>query len=787
MKRPLTSRFVLYFALLSAALLVMAGAITYLASVGLAFLLLLFRAITRPLRRMQEAVQRFTTGGSDEPLPETSHDKVVQLARECNRMAAGILERTGGLGALPSENAARKRTEAALFESREMLRQVLDTIPVRVFWKDRNLEYLGCNRSFAHDAGVPDVGALVGKDDRAMGWADQAEAYRADDRRVMQTGQSRLNYEEPQTTPDGGRIWLRTSKVPLRDALGNCTGVLGTYEDITAYKEADEKLRASEAFVRSVIESIAEGFYAVDPHGNCTLVNRACLQMTGFDRQEEMVGRHIHELIHHTRADGTPYPATECRMYKALRDHVGIHVDDEVFWRRDGTSFPVEYWSHPIFRDGQLVGAVASFFDITERKRAEQALRDSEARMRAITDSAQDAILMMDPAGRVTYWNPAAERMLGYRPDEALGQNLHELIVPARYLAAHCAALPSFVQTGKGAVVGKTVEFEARRKDGQEIAVQISLSAVHLGGAWHAVGIIRDITARKLAEVELARAHQELLKISHAAGMAEVATGVLHNVGNVLNSVNVSAALIADHTRHSKWANIAKLAAMFEEHQADLASFLTTDPRGRMIPGYLGSLAGSMAQEQNEIAREVADLRKNIEHINDIVAVQQNYAQTSGLIETAPLAELVEDALRMNASLLAQHHVEVVRDFRIRPTLTTDRHKIVQILINLVRNAQVACDGSDRPDKRIAVRLTGNEQQVSIAVSDNGVGITPDNLTQVFNHGFTTRKDGHGFGLHSGALAAKQLGGRLTVQSGGVGQGATFTLELPLQHNPESR
>jgi signal transduction histidine kinase len=278
---------------------------------------------------------------------------------------------------------------------------------------------------------------------------------------------------------------------------------------------------------------------------------------------------------------------------------------------------------------------------------------------------------------------------------------------------------------------------------------------------------------------ELAETYKRLVEVSRQAGMAEVATGVLHNVGNVLNSVNVSATLVTDHVRHSKGANIAKLAALFDEHKADLAEFLTTDSRGQMIPGYLGTLAESLAGEQKTLITELEELRKNIEHIKDIVTMQQAYAGSSGVIETVSVPDLVEDALRINAGSLARHDVDTIRDYRARPVVTTDKHKVMQILINLVRNAKYACDESGRTDKQITVRTTSGDHGVQIAISDNGVGIPTDNLTRIFNHGFTTRKTGHGFGLHSGALAAREIGGSLTVQSDGPGLGATFILELP--------
>jgi PAS domain S-box-containing protein len=293
-------------------------------------------------------------------------------------------------------------------------------------------------------------------------------------------------------------------------------------------------------------------------------------------------------------------------------------------------------------------------------------------------------------------------------------------------------------------------------------------------------GLFLDVSAQKQAADELDRLNHRLVETSRQAGMAEVATGVLHNVGNVLNSVNVSAHLVMDRLRESKITSLPKLAGLFEEHAADLGQFLAQDPRGRQVPGYIGSLAQHLGEERAFVLGELEGLRKHIDHIKDIVAMQQNYAKVSGVIESVLPTQLVEDALQLNAGALARHGVKVSREYESVPPIAVEKHKVLQILVNLIRNAKYAMDESGREEKwlRIGVRVTG-EGRVRIEVRDNGVGIPPENLTRVFQHGFTTRKDGHGFGLHSGALTAKELGGSLRAHSEGLGCGATFTLELP--------
>jgi C4-dicarboxylate-specific signal transduction histidine kinase len=263
--------------------------------------------------------------------------------------------------------------------------------------------------------------------------------------------------------------------------------------------------------------------------------------------------------------------------------------------------------------------------------------------------------------------------------------------------------------------------------------------------------------------------------------MAEVATNVLHNVGNVLNSVNVSANVIAEQTEHSKVIGLARLSALVTEHQANLGAFLTNDPRGTRIPRYLAKLAEHLLAERDFALKEIASLRNQIEHIKSIVAMQQSLSRVSGIKEAANVVDLMEDALRMNGTSLQRHGIEVVRDYADVPALNTEKHKILQILVNLVRNAKDSCKSAARQDKNITLRVANGAGGIKVSVIDNGLGIAPENMTRIFAHGFTTKKDGHGFGLHSGALAARDLGGSLTAHSDGVDRGAAFTLELPLE------
>ncbi len=286
---------------------------------------------------------------------------------------------------------------------------------------------------------------------------------------------------------------------------------------------------------------------------------------------------------------------------------------------------------------------------------------------------------------------------------------------------------------------------------------------------------------------ELVKTHAQLLVVSREAGMATVATSILHNVGNVLNSVNVSADRILEKVRQLKPASLVKVAALLREHAKDLPEYLSHDPRGRELPGYLSALADQLADPQKDILPEVAALRKNVEHIREIVRMQQGYTNASDVWETLSITDLMEDAIGINADDLAPRKVELIREFSAVPAFPMEKHKVLQILINLLSNAKHALDASRASDRKLIVRIGPHgENRVRISVIDNGMGIPAENLTRIFQHGFTTRAGGHGFGLHSGAVAAQEMGGSLIARSEGPGMGAEFTLELPISRQGRS-
>jgi PAS domain S-box-containing protein len=419
--------------------------------------------------------------------------------------------------------------------------------------------------------------------------------------------------------------------------------------------------------------------------------------------------------------------------------------------------------------------------EISERERSEKALRITNRRFELMVTATYNVIWDWDLLANTVWWNDNFRIVFGY-PTEEIGNTAESWTS-----RIHAEDLPRILESIHKVIDhGGTLwfdEYRFRRHDGTYAFVidRGYVARDSTGQATGMIGAMQDVSRPKKVEADLEVLHKQLLDASRRGGMAEIASNVLHNVGNVLNSVNVSTTLIGDRIKRTKATNLARVVSLLREHESDLGSFITSDAKGKHLPTYLAELSTQVHGEQQELLKEMEALRQNIDHIKEIVTMQQSYATMSGVKEVLNPVDLVEDSLRMNAGALSRHGVTVARDFEPVPPINVDKHRVLQILVNLVRNAKYACDESNCENKVMTLRIRNSGNRLKIIVSDNGVGIPPENLTRIFNHGFTTRAHGHGFGLHSGALAAQELGGSLIAESAGVGQGATFTLELPLE------
>jgi len=271
----------------------------------------------------------------------------------------------------------------------------------------------------------------------------------------------------------------------------------------------------------------------------------------------------------------------------------------------------------------------------------------------------------------------------------------------------------------------------------------------------------------------------KFVEASRQAGRADVATELLHSVGNVLNSVNVSATLVSEIVSRSKTNNLSKVVAILMQHRDNLGQFLRDDPRGQKLPEYFTQLVKVVEHDNGTVKTELASLVQHVDHIKVLVASQHAQVKPIQVAETFDVPEVIDDALRLSASY-DQQVIEVVRRFDTLPPATLDRHKVVQILSIVLANARDAVMSKPPGKRRITVHARRAESgDLEIAVEDNGCGIDPTNLEKIFGLGFTTKTSGHGLALHYGACAARELKGNLSAHSAGLGRGASFVLALP--------
>jgi PAS domain S-box-containing protein len=561
--------------------------------------------------------------------------------------------------------------------------------------------------------------------------------------------------------------------------------VEGESSDVTGLFRITGELRPVETLFRNTVEHAPIGIAFANPDGSFRHCNRAFCALLGFDAQE-LKSASIGSLTH-----GGDLESTSAGLERLWRGEI-VHLDVEKrYLRKDGSALWVRATTSLVSGGGPAPECSVEFVrDISARKDLAAALLQNQTLLATVVAELPIALVACDVRGQITHYNASAALLFGIPSDTvcALPRNPYPLTSQV-YLADGTTPAAREDRPLARALRGEKVsnaEFVIVRPDG---ARRTALSSAQrlvgpAGQPLGALAIVEDISERRLAEEELERVHKQLLVASRQAGMAEVATNVLHNVGNVLNSVNVSASVVAERIRKSKCVGLTRVAELLNQHADKLASFLT-GAQGKHVPAYLQELAAELVAERDAAVAELAAVRGNIEHIKEIVAMQQGYARRGGVTDTLDVRALVEDSLRMNEGAFSRHGVAIVRDFEDVPLVEVDKHRVLQVLVNVIRNAKYACAEATSGPKRVTVRTRAANGCVLIAVIDTGVGIAAENLDRIFNHGFTTRPGGHGFGLHSAALAARELGGSLQGESAGPGQGATFTLTLPLKP-PES-
>lgn len=529
---------------------------------------------------------------------------------------------------------------------------------------------------------------------------------------------------------DGEVRWIKSHGIKKP----NKSVMIGVAYDITELKNAQAKAEENEQNYRLLLDSTAEGIYGLDADGLCTFCNRAAARMLGYDDPTQALGQRMHSVHHHHRADGTEFPVDQCPIYHAFQQGRGTHSDEEVFFRLSGDSFPCEYWSYPIVRNHIVVGSVATFLDITDRKNAEARLRESEVRYRSIVQQAPFGIAQSTLDGKILVVNAALARMLGYESeDDLMASKFASLLYDRQEQRTDLVAK----LTDSGALDG--VEVVWNRKDGQKI--QVRLNAVLVAGSAGAEPVIQtfaeDITERKALEKQFWHA-QKMEAVGRLAG------GIAHDFNNVL---------------------------MVTHSYADL--ILQTEVEDERVRRYATEIAHSSMRAARVTRQLLAFSRRQMLEpeslsLNDVIA---------------ELAKILPKIVGEN--------IEVVTAINEIPRVLADRGQAEQVILNLAINARDAMPKGGRltietsavsVDQAMAASLPPLKpgDYVCLTISDTGIGMDAQTKSQIFEPFFTTKEHGKGTGLGLATIygIVKQSDGFIFVESE-PGAGATFRIYLP--------
>ena len=702
--------------------------------------------------------------------------KTVEERWTCSFGADGMAQLALGTCQDISERKEAARALAEMMQQTRQREKVLSTMVASIsdftYIFDRNGRFVFANKPQLDLWGIP-LEDAVGKDFEALGYPeDLALRLQGQIQQVIDTRANVVD-ETEYVSPAGEAGYYEYIYSPVVSGSGAVEFVVGSTRDVTRRRRAERALAEAEEKYRSLFENSAEGIFRNTPDGRLLAANPAMARILGYPSPGELMRAGV-DISRQSYVK----PGLRAEIRRRLEAEASIHGLEYEVRRKDGKIM----WLSENVRlvrgeDGQPLFYEGSVQDITSRHQAQEALQLQTAELRVLLDLVPAMIWFKDTENRILRVNQRVAQAAGLPIAEIEGRPSVEIY--PRDAELYYAADREVIASGQ-----PRLGLVERLADAGGGEIWVETDKVPFfgedGGVAGIVVMAQDITERKRAEAELRKTHHQLVEVSRLSGMAEVAIEVLHNVGNLLNSVNVSASLLFENVRNSRAARMADVVALLREHREDLATYITVDPAGRHVPAMLDELAGEWAGQQQVLLTELGELHRNVELIKQVIASQRSHAVSAEIVEVVPLEELVEDAVRVQQGVLAEQQVRLVRDFASVPPISVARHKAVHILVSLLRNGRQACKHLEPANRCITLRIVRRESRAAISVSDNGSGIEAENLVRIFTPGYSTRQGARGYGLHTAALAATELGGTLQAHSDGPGRGATFTLELPL-------
>jgi len=562
--------------------------------------------------------------------------------------------------------------------------------------------------------------------------------------------------------PEGGSSWLDCRGVVIHDGTRRMIGIA---MDITDLISAQQAIQEGKEEYLALLSSTAEAIYGIDLNGHCTFCNPACLRLLGYESQWDLLGTNIHQLIHHSHADGAPYAQEDCALAAAAKEGRPIHSNNEILWRADGTNFLAEYWSHPMFKAGNLTGAVVTFLDVSDRKRAEEAQSRSEQMFRLIAENSADLIAVVNNSGHRIYNNPAYQRVLGLSPHELSKTVAFDQIHPDdREMVKHTAE--EAIRTG----VGRMIEYRMRRKDGTYASLESHGSFIrNVHGEIEAQVITaRDISSRKLA------AQTEKL-----GAIGQLAAGIAHEINTPVQYLSDNVSFLRD-----AWAQVEAVMEMGAPARPET-------PVGAAAAPPQPALA-TQSQEwtflQREVPNAISQSLEGIRRISRIVGAMRKFSHSSyGEKERVDLNDALDTTLTVAHNEL-KHVADVGTEFlQELPRVECVPDEINQVFLNLMINAAHAMRDASRANPglrgKLLVRTRTTADGVQIEIEDNGCGIPEHARARVFEPFFTTKQVGEGTGqglaiCHD--IVVNKHGGKIWFDTE-LGKGTTFFVWLPLQ------